>query len=206
MQGEGTDERVLHRALRCALWLRAVRSPSDFFTDREYDVSNGEVRERSSDIGHCELVTQGDELLRCTRRSWATWCRSLRHRWRKSKVILHSRQIVSSYWGCHDGMACTTGSLLAHGDAVMDAVFLLCFPTFLPRVRAGGMRECRVRSLLCVRCLTCAPREVPVLSRSTQCAHLRAIQDRMLRNMIFVPRRPEDSAESHMTRWARLLL
>ena len=40
---------------------------------------------------------------------------------------------------------------------------------------------------------------------STQCTHLRAVQDRMLRKMIHVPRRPEDSAESHMTRWARLL-
>ena len=40
---------------------------------------------------------------------------------------------------------------------------------------------------------------------STQCAHLRAVQDRMLRKMIYVPRRPKESAESHMTRWARLL-
>ena len=40
---------------------------------------------------------------------------------------------------------------------------------------------------------------------STQCTHLRAKQDRMLRKMIYVPRRPDESAESHMTRWARLL-
>ena len=38
-----------------------------------------------------------------------------------------------------------------------------------------------------------------------QYTHLRAVQDRMLDKMIFAPRRSEDSAESHMTRWARLL-
>ena len=39
----------------------------------------------------------------------------------------------------------------------------------------------------------------------TQCAHLRAVQDRMLRKTIYVPRLPDESAETHMTRWARLL-
>ena len=43
-----------------------------------------------------------------------------------------------------------------------------------------------------------------ILTR-THCTHLRAVQDRMLRKMIYVPRRPEESAESHMTRWARPL-
>ena len=43
-----------------------------------------------------------------------------------------------------------------------------------------------------------------ILTR-TQCAHLRAVQDRMLRKMIYVPRLPDESAETHMTRWARLL-
>ena len=43
-----------------------------------------------------------------------------------------------------------------------------------------------------------------ILTR-TQCAHLRAVLDRMLRKMIYVPRPPDGSAETHMTRWARLL-
>ena len=41
-----------------------------------------------------------------------------------------------------------------------------------------------------------------ILTR-TQCTHVRAVQDRMLRKMI--PRCPEESAESHMFRWSRLL-
>ena len=40
---------------------------------------------------------------------------------------------------------------------------------------------------------------------SAQCANLRAVLDRMLRKMIYVPRLPDESAESHMMRWARLL-
>ena len=40
---------------------------------------------------------------------------------------------------------------------------------------------------------------------SAQCARLRAVQDRMLRKMIYVPRLPDESEETHMTRWARLL-
>ena len=43
-----------------------------------------------------------------------------------------------------------------------------------------------------------------ILTR-TQCAHLRAVQDRTLRKMLYVPRLPAESAETHMTRWARLL-
>ena len=43
-----------------------------------------------------------------------------------------------------------------------------------------------------------------ILTR-TQCTHLRAVQDRMLRKMIYVARSDEESAESHMTRWARLI-
>ena len=43
-----------------------------------------------------------------------------------------------------------------------------------------------------------------ILTR-TQCAHLRAVQDRMPRKMIYVARLPEESAETHMTRWPRLL-
>ena len=43
-----------------------------------------------------------------------------------------------------------------------------------------------------------------ILTR-TQCAHLRAVQDGMLGKMIYVPRLPGESAETHMTRWARLL-
>ena len=43
------------------------------------------------------------------------------------------------------------------------------------------------------------------ISTRTQCAHLRAVQDSMLRKMIYVPRLPDESAETHMTRWARLL-
>ena len=39
----------------------------------------------------------------------------------------------------------------------------------------------------------------------TQCTHLRAVQDHMLRKMIYVPRCPEESSESHMARWSRLL-
>ena len=43
-----------------------------------------------------------------------------------------------------------------------------------------------------------------ILTR-TQCAHLRAVQDRMMRKMVHVPRLPDESAETHMTRRARLL-
>ena len=43
-----------------------------------------------------------------------------------------------------------------------------------------------------------------ILTRK-QCAHLHAVQDRMLRKLIRVPRLPDESAETHMTRWARLL-
>ena len=43
-----------------------------------------------------------------------------------------------------------------------------------------------------------------ILTR-TQCTHLRAVQDHMLRKMMYVPRSLEESAESHMTRWSRLL-
>ena len=43
-----------------------------------------------------------------------------------------------------------------------------------------------------------------ILTR-TQCAHLCAAQDHMLRKMNYVPRLPDESAETHMTRWARLL-
>ena len=40
----------------------------------------------------------------------------------------------------------------------------------------------------------------------TMCTSARsAVQDRLLRNMICVPRLPEESAETHMTRWTRLL-
>ena len=41
-----------------------------------------------------------------------------------------------------------------------------------------------------------------ILTR-TQCAHLRAVQDRMLRKMISVLRLPDESAETHMTRWGK---
>ena len=43
-----------------------------------------------------------------------------------------------------------------------------------------------------------------ILTR-TQCTHLPAVQDHMLRKMVYVPRSLEESAESHMTRWLRLL-
>ena len=39
----------------------------------------------------------------------------------------------------------------------------------------------------------------------TMCTSARAVQDRMLRKMICVPRLPDESAETHMTRWAILL-
>ena len=42
-----------------------------------------------------------------------------------------------------------------------------------------------------------------ILTR-TQCTPLRAVQDRMLRKMIYVPRFSEEGAESHMIRWSRL--
>ena len=38
-----------------------------------------------------------------------------------------------------------------------------------------------------------------------QSAHLLVVLDLMLRKMMYVPRLPDESAESHMTRWARLL-
>ena len=38
-----------------------------------------------------------------------------------------------------------------------------------------------------------------------QCAHLRAVQDRMLRKMIYAPRLLDESEETRKTRWARLL-
>ena len=43
-----------------------------------------------------------------------------------------------------------------------------------------------------------------ILTQS-QCTHLRAIQDTMLRRMIYVPRRTTETAEAHMIRWSRLL-
>ena len=43
-----------------------------------------------------------------------------------------------------------------------------------------------------------------ILTR-TQCAHLRAAQNRMLRKMIYVARGNEESAESHMISWSRLI-
>ena len=43
-----------------------------------------------------------------------------------------------------------------------------------------------------------------ILTR-TQCAHLRAVLDRMFRKMIYVARGNEESAESHMIRWSRLI-
>ena len=43
-----------------------------------------------------------------------------------------------------------------------------------------------------------------ILTQS-QCTHLRAIQDKMLRRMVFVPRLPTETAEAHMTRWSKLL-
>ena len=43
-----------------------------------------------------------------------------------------------------------------------------------------------------------------ILTR-TQCKHLRAVQDHMLRKVICVPRCPEEFSESHMVRWSRLL-
>ena len=43
-----------------------------------------------------------------------------------------------------------------------------------------------------------------ILTQS-QCTHLRAIQDKMLRRMIYVPRNPTETLEAHMTRWAKLL-
>ena len=43
-----------------------------------------------------------------------------------------------------------------------------------------------------------------ILTR-TQCTHLRAVQDHMLRKMIYVPRSSEESTESYMARWSRLL-
>ena len=39
----------------------------------------------------------------------------------------------------------------------------------------------------------------------SQCTHLWAIQDKMLRIMIRVPRRPTETAEAPMIRWSRLL-
>ena len=56
----------------------------------------------------------------------------------------------------------------------------------------------------CVVSSTCWCAGSWILTR-TQCAHLRAVQDRMLRWIIHVPRLPDDSAETHMTRWARAL-
>ena len=43
-----------------------------------------------------------------------------------------------------------------------------------------------------------------ILTR-TQCAHLRAVQDRMLKKMMYVPRLPVENEEKHMTRCRRLL-
>ena len=44
-----------------------------------------------------------------------------------------------------------------------------------------------------------------ILTR-TQCAHLRAVQDCVLTKMIYVARGNEESTESHMIRWSRLIL
>ena len=43
-----------------------------------------------------------------------------------------------------------------------------------------------------------------ILTQS-QCTHLRAIQYKMLRRMIYVPRKPTETPEAHMTRWSKLL-
>ena len=81
-------------------------------------------------------------------------------------------------------------------------------------------RFCALRQLLCdnnvaLRCMlrlltSCVVSSMYwcagswILTR-TERAHLRAVQDRTLRKMIYVPRLPDKSAETHMTRWARLL-
>ena len=43
-----------------------------------------------------------------------------------------------------------------------------------------------------------------ILTQS-QCTHLRAIQDKMLKRMIYVPRSPTETPEAHMIRWSKLL-
>ena len=39
----------------------------------------------------------------------------------------------------------------------------------------------------------------------SRCTHLRAIQDKMLRKIIYVPRRPTETADAHVIRWSKLL-
>ena len=81
-------------------------------------------------------------------------------------------------------------------------------------------RFCALRQLLCdnnvalktdLRLLTsCVVSSMYLCAGSrilkrTQCAHPRAVQDRILKRMIYVPRLPDENAGTHMTRWARLL-
>ena len=74
---------------------------------------------------------------------------------------------------------------------------LLCDNNVALKYREGLLTSCVASSMYwCVGS--------GILTR-TQCARLRAVQDRMLRRMIYVPRLPDDSAETPMTRWARLL-
>ena len=92
--------------------------------------------------------------------------------------------------------------------------------TLAEREVAAWRRFCANRQLLCdnnvalkyrLRLLTsCVVSSMYWFARSwiltsTQSTHLCAVQDRMLRKMIYARRRPKESAESHMTRWARLL-
>ena len=73
----------------------------------------------------------------------------------------------------------------------------LCDNNVALKYRLRLLTSCVVSSMY-----WCAGSWIPT---RTQRAHLRAVQDRMLRKMIHVPRLPDGSAETHMTRWARLL-
>ena len=74
---------------------------------------------------------------------------------------------------------------------------LLCNNDVALKKRLRLLSSCVLSSMYWCSCswiLTC-----------TQCTHLRAVLDRMLRKMIYVARVNEESAESHMIRWSRLI-
>ena len=83
------------------------------------------------------------------------------------------------------------------------------------REASAWRRVYALRQLLCDNnvALKCRLRLLKscVVSLMYWCAHahnvhiLRAVQGRMMRKMRYVPRPPDESAETHMTRWAKLL-
>ena len=74
---------------------------------------------------------------------------------------------------------------------------LLCNNDVAFKYRLRLLSSCVLSSMYWCSCswiLTC-----------TQCTHLRAVLDRMLRKMIYVARGNEESEESHMIRWSSLI-